>query len=555
MKKNEDKEKEELWKKFKNLEIEKIVNFSRGDIMRDLYHRVTSIDEKKIIEKELHLTHFIQYVSHNLTCFEPDLKSINDLILQFRLHVGNKIGFYEKRLEESKTPLLIAHYSFACFILGQGSKITTVLESTLQYSILQLKSSYKYNFLNCSYLLTISFNLNNLYGLKQEEKINQFTLEIIDTLKQDPKHLIGPLEIIAKLSLISPEKLDELIQFGLSNFTLIKFVDVQEKFLVKIIGLCDLNKDKYKQIKIGIYSKIAESYEQEALDKKSFIAIMNLEKANKYYIKLNDKEKIQHINEKIRHFTKTMNYTVIETQIEVPKILIKGETRTEKVTFIANFPYMVPDLGELKQNIQNNTKSSPIQELFDVKYFEKDKPSNESSEINQKLMRETIFHIQHMEMGLSVTVEKLEKIKQILPEDYMDFIKSFGLHHDASLEIIKRGIERHFAGDFISSIHNMIPQIEFTLREILDEKGIKLIKPKKEISFILLSKIIDQCKNIFDENVIHYLKVKFGDDEGLNQRNNISHAFLSDISKFNHESSLALIYIVMRLLVLKNQKI
>ena len=99
----------------------------------------------------------------------------------------------------------------------------------------------------------------------------------------------------------------------------------------------------------------------------------------------------------------------------------------------------------------------------------------------------------------------------------------------------------------------MIPQIEGTLRKILEEKGIPITEAKKDIKLVLLKDIIKKCEteNIFDKNLIHYLKVKFGDNEGMNQRNDVSHAFLSEISDFNHTSSLALIYIIMRLLVLK----
>jgi len=66
-----------------------------------------------------------------------------------------------------------------------------------------------------------------------------------------------------------------------------------------------------------------------------------------------------------------------------------------------------------------------------------------------------------------------------------------------------------------------------------------------------LRELIDECTPIFDEDVIHYLKIKFDEPEAMNQRNIVSHAFAMDISDFNHPLSLSLIYILMRLLVLK----
>lgn len=47
---SDDIENKELWEQFKNLETEEIVNFSRDSIIRNLYHRAKSIEERKIID-------------------------------------------------------------------------------------------------------------------------------------------------------------------------------------------------------------------------------------------------------------------------------------------------------------------------------------------------------------------------------------------------------------------------------------------------------------------------------------------------------------------------
>ena len=548
---DEQKQIDELWNKFNNLNTEEIVNFSRDSIIRDLRHRVTSIEEKKIIEKELCLTQFIHYVSHQLIHFNPDRKIIDKQILQFRLRCGNRIDFFKKRLNKSKTPLLIAHYSFACFILEHGTHMKNVFTSTLQYSDYQLRHESKFHFLNAYQLLVMAFNLNNLYNIEEEKTLNQVVLNSIEVLKSEPKYLIEPLEIIAKLSIIHDDKLDELIKFGISNYNNIRYVDVQERFLKSILLLCDINKEKYGQTKTDIYTIIAELYENEAIGKESIVAIMELEKAKKYHDKLNHNEKIKEINQKIINHTKSIKYKEFPIPLTIPKISIEGKTNTEKIQFIANYPFLIPNLQKLKNDVEESKKANPIQEMFNTTFFEKEKPIYEKSEISQSLIRKSIFHIASAEKSFSLAVQQCEKLNQITSQDYFDFIKSFGFYDSTSLKIIETALERHFVEDYISSIHTLIPQIESTLRKILEEKGKMLTKPEEKIKMILLKEIIDKCVGIFDENVIHYLKIKFGDDEGMNQRNIISHAFSLGIDDFNHSFSFSLIYTIMRLLVLK----
>jgi len=75
---------------------------------------------------------------------------------------------------------------------------------------------------------------------------------------------------------------------------------------------------------------------------------------------------------------------------------------------------------------------------------------------------------------LSVSVEKLERANLITPKNYLDFLETFGFYDETSLEIIMTALERHFQEDFVSSIHDLIPQVELTLRGILEENGIKI---------------------------------------------------------------------------------
>jgi len=413
-----------------------------------------------------------------------------------------------------------------------------------------LEHPTKHNLSNSSYLLIMMYNLNNMYNLKFEIRVNDVALRLIKIVKSEPKCLIDTTEILARLKMIKDEKLDEIITFGISNSEDMK-THLKESLLNKVILLCNLDLIRHQQTKNDVILKIAEMYEKEAINQESIIVIDQLEKAREYYIKLNNQEKIKELNASIVEHTKTINYTVTETKIDLQNIEIKGNFGFERVRYIANYPYQIPRLKDIEKLTKDLSEQFPIQELFETKHFNREKPISEESEIPQKIIKQSITHIQIAEVYLSASVEKLERANLITPRNYLDFLETFGFYDETSLEIIMTALERHFQEDFVSSIHDLIPQVELTLRGILEENGIKISKADRAIKNILLRELIDECSQIFDEDVIHYLKIKFGEPEAMNQRNIVSHAFAMDISDFNHPSSLSLIYILMRLLVLK----
>lgn len=542
--------KNDLWDEFNNLKTEKIVNYTRHSIMNKISSLATDIEEKNIIEKEIRLTWLIHSIHHQLIHFNVRKKEIEKSILQFRSKSGNNLEFYKKRLDKVKTPLLKSHYSFACFILEKKLHMKNMFNFIVEQIDYCLDTQTKHNLLNSSYLMMIAYNLNNIYNLTFQIKVNNIALKLIEMAKSEPKCMVNAIEVLAKLKIIKDEKLDEIINLGISSSDGLT-EHFRESLLNAVILLCSLNLTRYQQTKNDIILKIAEMFEEASTDQESMIAIYKLDKAREYYFKLNNKEKIKEVNASIIQHTKTIDYTVTTHKIDLHDIEIKGNYGFERVQYIANYPFQIPRLKDIEKLVEDLGKEYPIGELFHTTHFNREKPISEESDIPQKIITQTITHINIAEVYLSVSVQKLERENLITPKNYLDFLETFGFYDNTSLDIILVALERHFQEDFVSSIHILIPQVELTLRGILEEKGKKITKADRAINAILLRELIDECKTIFDENVIHYLKIKYGEPEAMNQRNIVSHAFARNISDFNHSTSLSLIYILMRLLVLK----
>jgi len=235
----------------------------------------------------------------------------------------------------------------------------------------------------------------------------------------------------------------------------------------------------------------------------------------------------------------------------MPSLKLDGTTGNELVNSICKYSEKIPSYDRIEKQAKDLISSNPIQNLFSKTTFNKKNPvaheSADDSHLKPEIRRLTIMHIQLAENRLSLAVQKLEEENSISAKDFIKFFENVGLHDKEQLTILKSGIENHFRGDHIASIHTLIPQIEGTLRLALNKHDVSTWKTKRnEIMDNELGGILNKPKvcEFLGVNLTHYLKIKYADPVGLNQRNEVSHA-LASISEFNHPNSLSIIHDLM----------
>ena len=165
------------------------------------------------------------------------------------------------------------------------------------------------------------------------------------------------------------------------------------------------------------------------------------------------------------------------------------------------------------------------------------------------------FRIDYHSAVLSNSVRDYEKNGQITANDYLDYLEFRGLHDESVLKLIKHGFQKHCDGDYITSIHILIPQIEYTLRKLLEQQNVRVLKPKKQIiQYVTLYELIDKSSSILDDNFIEFLKVNLVSRYSKNLRNKICHGLYEHppelegydpLHNFSHTTSLSLILIIM----------
>ncbi|MDH3502517.1 MAG: DUF4209 domain-containing protein [Nitrosopumilus sp.] len=551
---SENKDPKELWNEFNTIEVEELLNYTTASLINEAY-RLSSENEKENLQKETDLAWTIHIMGNWLEHFEPDLKQINEAIDNFVAKHSENLSYYKTRLEEVKTVLLKWHYAIGCYLLEKGTHLIVATKLILKSAE---KSLDKENFLNSIKLLVTAYNLNKIYKLNLSNDINAASLNLIKKLKDKPRYLIEPSEVIAKLQIVNKEDLSKLIKLLISK-TEEEHNHIVESLLRTVITLCDLDKKNQDETKKEIILRLARKFEEEG-DKQTegLLMIHHYEKAQKEYQRLNDNEKINQLSQKIKNSYEHIHWKTITQKFTLPKLDIPGKNGFEKISSIANFVDMIPDVDKTERLVEELNKKYPLHSLFPSTSFSKKQPTSHNKtdeEIKQSQIKgDFIRTITLMESILSVSVESLENDKQITVDDYVDYIKSFGLHDETTIEIIKHGIERHLAKDFISSIHNLIPQIEYTVRQLLELKGIHTTRIENDIICnVLLGTLISRGSIFFGENLTRYLRIKFTDNDAMNQRNNICHAY-TDLSDFDHKTSLSLIYVIMMLTKLVFEK-
>ena len=110
---------------------------------------------------------------------------------------------------------------------------------------------------------------------------------------------------------------------------------------------------------------------------------------------------------------------------------------------------------------------------------------------------------------------------------YLVNTQAFG---KCSQELLNVGFERYFAGDYVSCLHILVPQLESTLRWMLFKLGISTtVMDKDSVQEKTLGVIIREPKmtELLGEPAIYYLRSVLEDKRGDNLRNDIAHGLIS----------------------------
>lgn len=142
-------------------------------------------------------------------------------------------------------------------------------------------------------------------------------------------------------------------------------------------------------------------------------------------------------------------------------------------------------------------------------------------------------NIQMSQMFLLAALSKVKEKYAPKVDDILSFLYSSPIFLEMQRELISEGLAAFQSGDYVKSIHVLIPQIEQCTRTLLSLLGIATDKPVarqpgindvKNMNDVLSD---ERVQTALSENVWRYFYVLFVDRRGLNLRNRVAHGLVS----------------------------
>ncbi|MBX9449158.1 MAG: DUF4209 domain-containing protein [Taibaiella sp.] len=158
---------------------------------------------------------------------------------------------------------------------------------------------------------------------------------------------------------------------------------------------------------------------------------------------------------------------------------------------------------------------------------------------------------------LRVVLQEAITNKGLSKTDIIKLLEQTPIIFNERLIIIDRALTAYFENDFFVFIHLVIPQIEESIRNIIELSGGNVLKASRNGGFHLktFDEILrdDLIKNILGEDFSDYFRILFTDQRGWNLRNSVCHG-MANVEIFNQQTADRLLHALLCLGLIKNKK-
>jgi hypothetical protein len=268
--------------------------------------------------------------------------------------------------------------------------------------------------------------------------------------------------------------------------------------------------------------------------------------------------KLRELGKKVRSELKPISHTM-EISREKMYLYVAALTKGEFDEVLARIAvHFIPKKSEVQKQIKELANVSPMVFLFRRKLLDnqgrplaqvdslEDMPGHIAMQMSQNMTIESIFLRQVIES----LVKKHPKFKSLC----VDYIFRSPIFQEDRRSIIESGITEYLNGNYVVSVHLLIPQIEQAIRILLEKAGGSVLKAARSGGFNL--KTMDELLRdplllqIFGEDIEFYFRVLLVDPRGWNLRNCVCHG-LCNASAFDTSMSDRIIHILLCLALVR----
>lgn len=350
---------------------------------------------------------------------------------------------------------------------------------------------------------------------------------------------------------------------------------LERRFLIILEKIQKVNKNikAVNETKLIRAESLIEEAGEKEKDKNFLISSRLYEEALEILKQLGKKDKISLLKDKLKEVNKKtikefkeikVGATISKKQIKkYTDIILNSGSVEESLKRLAYFNDLVPNYSKLLKQTEKMKEDHPMQFLISQRIFDENGHivGDDTDPFQNILIRNSMLYIEINSILLDEIFIRLKKEKNFNQESLYLFLKNWRLISNNNLKIIERGINKYFSGDYISSIHILIPRLEEVIRNILRMGGIQTtslkrgkisITQEKNLGDLLLKK---EVLKIFGNSLTWYMRIILTERMGLNLRNEVAHGLIKyEQCSFNNLNKIIHIYILLTRFNLINNK-
>ena len=228
----------------------------------------------------------------------------------------------------------------------------------------------------------------------------------------------------------------------------------------------------------------------------------------------------------------------ISNQVEQAKAQVRGKEFNDAIFALALLGAS-PKISYLRQQVQETRGLSsffPAVMVNEVGKVTARQPSNfdeAETAIRFEMYRNAILvQSLHAQMYIEPAINQINLEHNVRIKDFISIISYSPFVPPNREYLFAKGLYAGLTGDFITSTHILIPQIENSIRYLLSQRGVLTsgidnygIQKEHQLSTTLYSQEIE---SIFDEDTVFDLKGLLIENSGSNLRNRIDHGLIND---------------------------
>lgn len=228
----------------------------------------------------------------------------------------------------------------------------------------------------------------------------------------------------------------------------------------------------------------------------------------------------------------------VEVKIETAKIEeyeieeyvrpLLADTLEDCLARLAAAPQFIPNVERTKRSLEKRHRKFPLQFLIPKIRLKEGHIAalyTDTDEVyDQALARELIMEIQVASIFRSYLFDRLRE-RGLDTNSLIEHFQRWGYCQPRNLEMLRRGFDHYFAGDYPASLHILIPQFEDILRALLQAAGRPVSRPPRGVATLGALLSDSGFISAAGADLKRYYELVLTD--GLNLRNDIAHGLLN----------------------------